>query len=121
LIARYPKQAPKQPAIVLGTPMPIPMPNAILLDRLIPESFVVVGDIDVVMGDVNVVVEDVEERSALEGLPLLVLDDEADFSGEFEAVRAPAEVGVVEIDSRDPGEDVAGVAVVVAAAAFLAG
>jgi hypothetical protein len=94
----------------------------ILSDRLSPESFVGLGDIDVVIEDMDVVVEDVEEkRVVFEGLSLLVLDDEADFSSEFEAVRAPVEVGVVEADSRDLGEYVGDVAVVVAAAAFLAG
>jgi hypothetical protein len=82
----------------------------------------VVGDIDVVVGGVNEAVEDIdEERFGLERLSLLVLNDEAEFSGEFEAVGAPIKVGVVETDSRDPGEDTRGVGVVAAVAAFEAG
>jgi hypothetical protein len=81
-----------------------------------------VGDIDVVVGVVNVAVEDIdEERFGLERLSLLVPNDEAEFSGEFEAVGAPVKMGVVETDLRDPGEDTRGVGVVTAAAAFEAG
>lgn len=81
-----------------------------------------VGDIDVVVGVVNVAVEDIdEERFGLERLSLLVPNDEAEFSGKFEAVGAPVKMGVVETDLRDPGEDTRGVGVVTVTAAFEAG
>ena len=75
-----------------------------------------------VVRGVNIVVEDIDkERFRLERLLLLVLNDKAEFSGEFKAVRALVKVGVVETDSRDLGKDTRGVRVVAATIAFKAG
>jgi hypothetical protein len=82
----------------------------ILSDKLNPEPFVDVGDIDVVVEGAET------ERFALEGLSLLLLDGEAEF-----AEVDGAKVDIVETDSRAPSEDIGDDAVVVAAAAFSAG
>ena len=82
----------------------------------------VVGDVDVVVGGADMVVEDIEEEGyGLDGSSLLVLNNEGEFPGEFEAVGAPVEAAAIGTDPRNPGEDVGDSAVVVAAAAFSAG